>query len=80
MLIDFVSLWMLLCRSEMLKFFRVELPSGTVERIEADTLQVRDGCLIFSRVPTRSELREEDPRVCRAFAPGSWRTVEEASR
>ena len=61
----------------MLKIFRVELPSGSVERVEADTLQVRDGCLIFSRVPTRSELREDDPRVSRAYAPGSWRTVEE---
>ena len=59
----------------MLKIFRVE--SGSVERVEADTLQVRDGCLIFSRGPTRSELREDDPRVSRAYAPGSWRTVEE---
>ncbi len=63
----------------MLKIFRVELPSGGAERIEADFVQVRDGCLIFSKVPTRSELREEDPRVCKAFAPCSWRTVEEAA-
>ena len=69
-------LWMqLVCN--MLKVFRVELTSGSVERVEAEILQVRDGCLIFSRVPTRSELRDEDPRVSRAFAPGSWRTVEE---
>ena len=61
----------------MLKIFRVELPSGLVERLEADTLQIRDGCLIFSRVPIRSELHEDDLRVSRAFAPGSWRTVEE---
>lgn len=61
----------------MLKNFRVELPAGGAERIEADLVQVRDGCLIFSKIPTRSELREEDPRVCKAFAPGAWRTVEE---
>ncbi len=61
----------------MLKIFRVELPSGGAERMEADFVQIRDGCLIFSKVPPRSELREEDPRVCKAFAPGCWSTVEE---
>ena len=48
--------------------------------MEADTLQVRDGCLIFSRAPTRSELREDDRRVSRAYGAGSWRTVEEAKQ
>lgn len=61
----------------MLKTYRVELPSGSAERIEADLVQLHDGCLIFSKVPPRAELREDDLRVCKAFAPGAWKTVEE---
>lgn len=57
----------------MSRLFRVTIADGSTEVIEAETLEVNNGALVFwKRLPLDFETRFV---VMKAYAPNSWRQV-----